>query len=218
MDIDLGNNSGNNSEDGPKTPKLDSNDANGEISSDKASSKCKSQQKKIRIPKFNNEKDRMNATAVAFKLGKHPKALSMEKPKQKRRQLRYMNSMSPKKSKFMSTNFNTSMDDGTEISSKAIKSEFRRQIRGLKRRYSKQGSFHLHMAGPGSYDLPPLIGSQHMVSGKNNNPRYSIGKEDRSTLKVMNKQQAASLKGRFSPGVGKYDVETVSNFSADKIR
>lgn len=66
---------------------------------------------------------------------------------------------------------------------------------------------HLHNAGPGSYNLPPLIGQLAADSNKINNPRYSIGKAKKMEIKVMDKNLSVANIGKHSPGVGRYSPD-----------
>lgn len=56
-------------------------------------------------------------------------------------------------------------------------------------------------AGPGAYDLPPLLGNQTIIDSIHNPPAYSIGTQDKKKLLALSKDQANSLKGLESPGV-----------------
>ena len=69
----------------------------------------------------------------------------------------------------------------------------------------KKSSIHSQKAGPGSYNLPSLLGCTIIDSNQNNFPSYSMGKEDKNTIKVIYKCQQTVNYGKHSPGVGKYN-------------
>ena len=64
-------------------------------------------------------------------------------------------------------------------------------------------------AGPGAYDLPPLMGNFIILTEKRNQPSYSIGTQSRDKILALCKNQAESTKGQSSPGVCKYDSDTL---------
>lgn len=64
-------------------------------------------------------------------------------------------------------------------------------------------------AGPGAYDLPPLLGNQTIIDSIHNPPAYSIGTQDKKKLLALSKDQANSLKGLESPGVWKYNIDAI---------
>ncbi|CAI2367720.1 unnamed protein product [Moneuplotes crassus] len=74
------------------------------------------------------------------------------------------------------------------------------------RNFKKSGSgvFAHPSAGPGSYNLPGLLGSISMDANKKNHPAYSIGTQSKKKLLILCKDQAHAVKGQSSPGVGKY--------------
>lgn len=154
------------------TPKARSEKSKEGVSSNSNSSKnCKSVGKKIKIPKFEESKnDNMNSTAVNFKMETTKEELGMNRrPSKNRRMLRSLNSFSPKKA-YHKSRLNMSIDGITDFSGKAIRSEYKKQSLSISKRYMEGKLFHMHWAGPGSYDLPPLMGGYNHVSGKNNNP------------------------------------------------
>lgn len=162
----------------------------------------------------------MNSTAAGFKLKinkNQSSALENNNKKHRQSLVKSFKSFSPKKNKKLSS-LNMSMDTATDFSSNVVKTEFRSQVKALKKKYSGGRLWHMHMAGPGSYDLPPLFGSNNHDSSKFNNPRYSMGREDRETIKVLSKEQAAALKGRFAPGVGRYSPDVTKTFNEEKLR
>jgi hypothetical protein len=70
--------------------------------------------------------------------------------------------------------------------------------------------FHFsEKVGPGTYDLPQLIGKNNIQTSKRNYPSYSIGTQDKKQLLVLCKSQAESQKGQESPGVCKYETNTL---------
>ena len=119
--------------------------------------------------------------------------------------LRTMKSFSPRKN-FKHNQFAISMDCISNQSSLGFRTEFnnkrKQKISSLRKSLS-----YLQRAGPGSYNLPNLFGGVISNSNLNNNPRYSIGKEDKDSIKVMDKHQQTANIGKFSPGVGRYSPD-----------
>lgn len=72
-------------------------------------------------------------------------------------------------------------------------------IRGIKS--SGSGYLHDSMAGPGSYNLPALLGNTSIEAHLKNHPAYSIGSQRRDKVIVLSKEQAKTQKGESSPGV-----------------
>ncbi|CAI2367039.1 unnamed protein product [Moneuplotes crassus] len=75
----------------------------------------------------------------------------------------------------------------------------------------------LQRAGPGSYNLPPLLGGFIHQNNKRNNPRYSIGKASKYEVQSMTKEQLQRSPGAASPGVGSYSPDH-NKFRADSPR
>lgn len=88
---------------------------------------------------------------------------------------------------------------------------FKTDFKGENQRRTASGLYRslmtLQRAGPGSYNLPPLLGGMALESHKKNGPRYSIGKADKYSMKVLDKQQRQALTGEHSPGVGRYSPD-----------
>jgi len=168
----------------------------------------------IKIPKFEKTDKKFNETVNPSDFDRMEDLHSIRKIYDKKKTRRSMKSLSPIK-RYHNSKFNASMDCITDFSSKAVKTEFKREIKRRKLRHSQTRLLHMHMAGPGSYNLPPLMGQFTFDANKHNNPCYSIGKEDRDTVRVLDKNQADAQKGQHSPGVGRYspDNERLRNHS-----
>lgn len=112
--------------------------------------------------------------------------------------------------------FILSMDWGSNKTSTGFYTEFNNK-RKQKIQSLRKSLTYLQRAGPGSYNLPNLFGGNISDSNLNNNPCYSIGKEDKRTIKVMDRHQRAANLGKFSPGVGRYspDISKLKNKSPE---
>jgi hypothetical protein len=65
-------------------------------------------------------------------------------------------------------------------------------------------------AGPGTYNLPALLGSFTMETNKMNYPAFTIGTSSKDRLLILWKNQAIASKGKSSPGVWTYDGDNIS--------
>ena len=114
-----------------------------------------------------------------------------------------MKSMSPRK-RYSKNKLNSSMGDMNFSSSQG----FRTTLGKIQRRRNIGNPYRslltLQRAGPGSYNLPSLLGGFIAQTNKKNNPRYSIGKASKFEIKSMNKDQLKRSVGFESPGVGSY--------------
>ncbi|CAI2367568.1 unnamed protein product [Moneuplotes crassus] len=75
---------------------------------------------------------------------------------------------------------------------------------------SQTCSLSNNLAGPGSYNLPSLLGNISMEATKKNDPVYSIGTQSKKKLLILCKDQAMAVKGSSSPGVGTYSGDLIT--------
>lgn len=182
-----------------------------DIDSDRGSNKCKSVSKKmIKLPKNSKRypQKMMTSTFAHYDEGKSHNKLSMYRslPK-KSNKLRTMKSMSPRKRFYKNSNLHMSMDGISMATSQGFKTDFQRPLQRRGNTGVYRSLMTLQRAGPGSYNLPPLIGTLSVDANKINNPRYSIGKADKFAMKVMDKSQLSAAVGQHSPGVGRYSPD-----------
>ena len=175
------------------------------------SPKCKSVTKKsIRLPKHaqQNQKSVLNNTVQASDGVQNSKFGNLYRAYGKRSgKLRTMKSMSPRKA-MQRSNFGIS--DGMSNASFGMQTDmnFRKKNRRRNIRAGYRSLMALNRAGPGSYNLPSLLGGNIMEYGRKNNPRYSIGKADKYSIKSLDKAQRKASTGLDSPGVGRYSPDS----------
>lgn len=80
-------------------------------------------------------------------------------------------------------------------------------LKELRKSQLKNEFYFSEKAGPGAYNLPPLIGNFTLLANKRNQPAYSMGNQDKSKVLIQCKTQADSTKGCDSPGVCRYNAE-----------
>lgn len=163
----------------------------------------------IKLPKYGKRypQKTMTSTFAHYDADKSHNKLNMYKslPKESNR-LRTMKSMSPRK-RFYKNNLHMSMDEISMATSQGFRTDFQKPNKRRGNMGVYRSMMTLQRAGPGSYNLPPLIGTLSVDANKINNPRYSIGKADKFAMKVMDKSQLSAAIGQHSPGVGRYSPD-----------
>ena len=82
----------------------------------------------------------------------------------------------------------------------------------MKNELSKKILPFLNVTGPGDYDQRSLIGSSVADSGKKNSPLFSFGHKIKKPP-IISKRHIVDIKGKDSPGVGRYNVVNTKNNS-----
>ena len=182
-----------------------------EGSSESASVKDKNSTKKIiKIPKHsdNTAEKKTSGRNKSSENSKNNKMGELYRTYGKRShgKLRTLKSMSPRK-KFYKNNMHSSTGNMSLTSSKGFRTTYGEKINRRNGGANIKSLFTLNRAGPGSYDLPPLLGGFIVQGNKKNHPRYSIGKAQKFSMKNLNKEQAKRNVGIESPGVGSYSPD-----------
>lgn len=125
----------------------------------------------------------------------------------KRSNFRTMKSMSPRKN-MQQNRLHMSMDGLSMVSSTGFKTEFNNG-KSNKLRNTYKSLLTLQRAGPGSYNLPVLMGGFTHEANKKNNPKYSIGKANKFSMIALDKEQMKMNTGQDSPGVGRYSPDSI---------
>lgn len=163
-----------------------------ELDCDSNSGKCNSVAKKtIKLPKHKKKSVQKNITSkiVNENLIKTYSNFDITGGSAKKsHKYRTMKSMSPRK-KFYASNLNMSMEMSSMANSHGFNSEFNPFYRRRQKGHNYRSLMTLQRAGPGSYNLPSLIGRFCIDANKPNGPRYSISKADKFSMKALDKDQ-----------------------------
>ncbi|CAI2368371.1 unnamed protein product [Moneuplotes crassus] len=167
-----------------------------------------SPKKVVKIPK-NNAPVKKEISPKEFSLTKNFRMKNIYNSSNHSPNSRYrkMKSMDKTSKKFRSS-LVSSIGKMSATSSQGFRSNY--NTRQNKRRNLPDGNrslMTLQRAGPGSYDLPPLLGGFILQNNKRNNPRYTIGKASKYEIQSMTKEQLIRNPGAESPGVGSYSPD-----------
>jgi hypothetical protein len=171
--------------------------------------KCKSLTKKnIRLPRYTKKQTEKTFSSTMGHKGFNRKdqIKNVYSVYEKRSNFHTMKSMSPTKN-LQQNRLHMSMDGLTMVSSAGFKTDFSNsKRRNLGNNYKSLLTFQ--RVGPGSYNLPVLIGEITHETNKKNNPKYSIGKTNKFSMIALDKEQMKMNIGQDSPGVGRYSPDS----------